>query len=368
MKIIVNGLDLNSAVASVSKALPQKEFSPILEGIKIVARDDKIVLFASDTDLSIEKTISARVEEEGEILVPGKILADYIRNIADSNDIILSCQDDNKLTITYARSECYIQCLPFEEYPEKENVDKSSYFVTTQRNLKDIVSKVIFSVATEDTRPILKGIFIEAKEYTLSAVATDGYRFAKCNKPLEERNDGLSAIIPARSLNELSKMLTEDEDLVKVYIEKNYMTVDLPGTTLSARLFTEGQYISYENLIPKEFVTTIVANKETVEKSLQTASIMSRGDKNNLVSFDIEEYTMIITSSSEVGKIKESVSISLKGKDMKCSYNQKYILDCLKGMDCDAIKMEFTQHANCVITMNGSDEALYFILPVRTYA
>ena len=184
MKIIVNGLDLNSAVASVSKALPQKEFSPILEGIKIVARDDKIVLFASDTDLSIEKTISARVEEEGEILVPGKILADYIRNIADANDIILSCQDDNKLTITYARSECYIQCLPFEEYPEKENIDKSSYFVTTQRNLKDIVSKVIFSVATEDTRPILKGIFIEAKEYTLSAVATDGYRFAKCNVPM----------------------------------------------------------------------------------------------------------------------------------------------------------------------------------------
>lgn len=368
MKFIVNGLNFNDAVTTVSKALPSKELSPVLECIKITAKDNKINLFATDKDLTIEKTIDANIIEDGEIIVPGKILADYIRNIADQNEIVFFVEDEAKLVINYAISECYIQCLPVEEYPSKEKIEKNKYFSTTERNLKDIISKVIFSVATDDTRPILKGVCMEAKDYTLSAVATDGYRFAKCKKPLEEKNDGVTAIIPARCLIELSKMLSDEDEIVNVYIEKNYMTVDLPNTELSARLLTNGQYINYENLIPKEFVATVVADKQVFEKSLNTASIMSRGDKNNLVSFDIEEYTMCITATSEQGAIKENVAILLKGKDMKCSYNLKYITDCLKNLDCEAVKLEFTTHANCVITINGSDEALYFILPVRTFA
>jgi DNA polymerase-3 subunit beta len=93
---------------------------------------------------------------------------------------------------------------------------------------------------------------------------------------------------------------------------------------------------------------------------------MSRGDRNNLVVLDVEEYAMKISSTSEYGTAKEEVTVSLSGRDLRCSYNAKYINDCLKVLNCEAIKMQFALHNSCVITVNNSDEVLYFILPVKT--
>lgn len=150
-----------------------------------------------------------------------------------------------------------------------------------------------------------------------------------------------------------------------MFVEKNYLSVVLANTRLQTRLLVSGQYIRYDNIIPKEFVSTLLVNKENFERSLNTASIMSRGDKNNLVVLDIEEYNMNISSTSQYGTAKENIAISLTGKDVRCAYNAKYLNDCLKVINAEAIKMQFAQHNSCVITINNSDEVLYFILPVK---
>ncbi len=365
MKIIVNGLDLNDAVSKVSKALPVRDVAPVLECVKVTAENDKMTLFATDKDLAIEKTIDANVIVSGSFLVPGRLFGDYIRNIAEETDISIEMTEENKLIISTAGSECNISCLDVSDYPETEEIGGENYFAVTERNLKDIINKVIFAVATDDTRPMLKGVYFEAKNYMLSAVATDGYRFAMCKKALEEKVEEITATVPSRSLSELAKLLGDGENILKVYIEKNYLMVVLENTRIMTRLLTNGQYIKYDNLVPKEFITTLLVNKENFEKSLNTASIMSRGDKNNLVILDIEEYSMNISSTSQYGTAKENVTVSLNGKDIRCAYNAKYINDCLKVLDAETIKMEFAQHNSCVITINNSDEVLYFILPVK---
>lgn len=365
MKIIVNSLDFNDAISKVSKALPMRDVAPILECIKIVAENDKLTLFATDKDLAIEKTIDANVIVGGATLVPGRVLGDYVRNIADVGDVSLELEEDNRLLISTASSECSISTLDVDDYPESEEVNSDQYFAIQELNLKDIINNVIFSVATDDSRPMLKGVYFEAKEYTLTAVATDGYRFAMSKKALEEKTDEITATVPARSLSELAKLLSDSENILKVYVEKNYLLVVLDNTKVLTRLLVSGQYIRYDNIIPKEFVSTLLVNKENFERALTTASIMSRGDKNNLVILDIEEYKMNISSTSQYGSAKENVNISLNGKDVRCAYNAKYINDCLKVIDAEAIKMEFAQHSSCVITINNSDEVLYFILPVK---
>lgn len=365
MKIIVNGLDLNDAINKVSRALPAREVAPVLDCIKMVAEGDKLTLFATDKDLAIERSITANVMVGGAVLVPGKLLGEYIRNIASETEIALELDDGYKMHISSANSQCNINCMSVENYPEQEKIDESNSFRVTERNLKEIINRVIFAVATDDTRPILKGVFMEAKQYTLTAVATDGYRFAMCKKPLESEVDNLSATIPSRSLSELSKLLSDSENIATVYLENSNMMVRLENITLMTRLLTAGQYIKYDNLVPREFVTTLLVNKENFEKSLNTASIMSRSDKNNLIVLDIEEYVMKISSTGEYGTAKEEVTVSLNGKDIRCAYNAKYINDCLKVLDCETIKMEFAQHNSCIITINNSDEVLYFILPVK---
>jgi len=368
MKLIVNGLDLNDAVQKVSKALPARDVGQTLECIKVVASEDKLTLFATDKDLAIEKTIDANVVVSGAFLIPGRLFGEYIRNIAAENEIAMEISDEYKLIITSASSECSIQCFDVANYPETEQMDGENYFTVTENSLREVINKVIFAVATDDARPILKGVFLKAKEYTLSAVATDGFRFAMAKKPLEAKVDEISATIPSRSLSELAKLLGTGDDVVKVYVEKNNLMVNLGNTTLMTRLLTNGQYVPYENLIPKDFVTTLVVNKENFERSLNTASIMSRADKNNLVVLDVEEYSMRISSTSEYGTAREEVSVSLTGKDLVSSYNAKYINDCLRVIDAETIKMEFAKHNSCVITINNSDEVLYFILPIKTMA
>ncbi len=365
MKIIVNSLDLNDAVAKVSKALSVKDVAPVLECIKVVAEDDKLTLYATDKDLAIEKTIGANVIVGGAFLVPGRVFGDYIRNIAENGcDISLEMEENNRLVVSSANSECNIGTLDVEDYPEIESIGGSSYFAVQETNLKELINNVIFSVATDDSRPMLKGVYFEAKGYTLSAVATDGYRFAMSKKVLEERVDELSATIPSRSLSELARLLNDSENVLKVFIENNYMLVCMENTKLYTRLLA-GQYIKYDNIVPREFLSTLLVNKETFEHALNTASIMSRSERNNLVVMDIEEYNMNISSTSQYGTAKESITIALTGKDLRCAYNAKYINDCLKVISAETIKLEFAQHNSCVITVKDSDEVLYFILPVK---
>ena len=365
MKIIVNGLDLSDAIAKVSKALPVRDVAPVLECIKITAENDTLTLYATDKDLAIEKTIEANVIVGGAFLVPGKIFGEYIRNIASEEDVSLETTDEGRLTIRSASSECNISTLDVDDYPEAEQISGEHYFAIQECSLREIINNVIFAVATDDNRPMLKGVFFEAKDYVLKAVATDGYRFASSKKALEERNDGISATVPSRSLNELSKLLSNSENIVKVHIENNYLSVAAENGKLSTRLLA-GQYIKFDNIIPRDFVATLLVNKDSFERSLNIASIMSRGDKNNLVRFDIEEYSMTISSTSkQYGTARESVVISLTGKDISCAYNARYVNDCLKVISAETIKMEFAQHNSCVITINGSDEVLYFILPVK---
>ena len=131
-------------------------------------------------------------------------------------------------------------------------------------------------------------------------------------KALEEKTEKITATVPSRSLSELAKLLGDSENLLKVYVEKNYLLVSLPNTKLLTRLLVSGQYIRYDNIIPRDFVSTLLVNKETFEKSLNTASIMSRGDKNNLVVLDIEEYNMNISSTSQYGTARENIAISAR--------------------------------------------------------
>ncbi len=365
MKIIVNSLDLNDAVSKVMKALAVKDVAPVLECIKITAENDRLTLYATDKDLAIERTIDANVIVGGAFLVPGRIFGEYIRNIAENgSDISLEMGEDNRLLVCSASSECNIGTLDADDYPETENIGGSNYFAIQESNLKSIINNVIFSVATDDSRPMLKGVYFEAKEYTLSAVATDGYRFALSKKVLEERVDYISATIPSRSLTELAKLLNDSDNVLKVFIENNYMLICMENTKLSTRLLA-GQYIKYDNIVPRDFLSTLYVNKATFERALSTASIMSRSEKNNLVVLDIEEYNMNISSTSQYGTAKENITISLTGKDVRCAYNSKYINDCLKVIDAETIKMEFAQHNSCVITIKDSDEVLYFILPVK---
>ena len=364
MKIYCHGLDLSDAVLKVVKAVPSKRVIPVLEGIKLKAEGNALTITATDLELSIEKSIVADVKIEGEAVVPGKFFAEFVKKLTNEQ-IEIDTTEKNVMKIKYMDSKGELQCLNADEYPPVKEVQSDVYFTINQKAFREVLNKTIFSAATDDIRPILKGCLFEIENNVLKVVALDGFRLACCQKEIECSVEKTSFIVSARSLSEISKLLDDEDKNVKVYVEKSFMMVDIDHTKVITRLM-DGEFIQYKKIIPPEFIATATVNKAQLENGLDRASLVSRGDKNNLIKLDVKEKVMTISSSSEIGTIKENVVISLSGKDLSVGFNARYITEAIRAISDEFIKINFTSSTSpCVITSAETEEFLYLILPVK---
>lgn len=365
MQIVCDGLDLSDAVLKVSKAISTRTTNPILEGIKLVAQEDVLTLSATDTELSIEKKIKADVKVEGETVVPGKFFTEFMKKLSNEK-IELELEQKNQLKIKYMDSESYIQCFVTNEYPSFNVIDSNDKFTITNLNLKNLINKSIFSVAVDDSRPILKGTLFEIDSKNVKAVALDGYRLAMVTEPVEYSSVNGGVIIPARSLAEIAKLLDDSDNLVTVYIDSKYIMVDLGDTKVISRIL-EGEFLNYKQIIATDFATDIVINKAQLTDALERASLLSKVGQNNLVKFDIKENNLLLTSNSEIGNVKENINITSQGKDLFIAFNARYFMEAFRAIGDEFVKIKFNSSSNpCVVVpANDSKEFLYLILPVR---
>lgn len=364
MKVYCSGLDLSDAVLKVAKAIPTKKVIPVLEGIKLSAQGNILTLTATDLELSIEKSINADVKIEGEAVVPGRFFAEFVKKLSNEQ-IELDTTEKSIIKIKYMDSKGELQCLNADEYPPIKEVNNDIHFTIKEKDFRDIINKTVYCAATDDIRPILKGCLIEINDEKLTAVALDGFRLAVCNKTLPEVSGNASIIVASRSLNEIAKLLEEDEKDIRVYIENNFMMVDLEHTKIITRLM-EGEFIQYKKIIPQSFISTVTVNKEFLENGLERASLVSRGDKNNLIKFDVKEKVLTLSSASEIGNIKEAVPVSLEGKDITIAFNARYITEAIRIVNEDFIKINFTTSTSpSTIVPAEGDGYLFLILPVK---
>lgn len=359
------GLELSDAFLKVSKAISNKVTNPILEGIKISAEDNELTLSATDTDLSIEKKIKADIKVEGETVVPGKFITEFVKKLSNS-DIELEVNEKNQLLIRYDGNESVIQCYNPVEYPGFKKLKTDEWFGVSQKDLKTLISKTIFSVAIDDSRPILKGVLFDIDQKEINAVALDGYRLAKVKKKVST-NIKKQIVIPTRSLNEISKLLEDSDEIINIYIDANAIMIDTADTKIISRLL-EGDFVNYKQIIPMNYETFVIVNKNQLEDALERVSLLSKIGQNNFVKFDIKESSLNLTSNSEIGNIKEKISAVLNGKDVTIAFNPRFILESLKANSEEFVKLCLNTASNpCVIVPTEGDEFLYLILPVRMF-
>lgn len=368
MKLICEGLDLSDAVLKVIRATATKTTNPILEGIKLRASQDSLTLSATDLEISIEKTIPADVKIEGEIVVPGKFFADFVKKLS-SEQIELSLTNNKLLKIKYTDSEGFLQCMNVEEFPIMKQLESPEKISLKKSDFKDLVTKTIFSVAVDDARPILKGCLFEIAAKEITAVALDGFRLALVKKPIKETSSEFSCIVPARTLGEISKLLeTEEDDDLEIFIQKNYLLINLGNTKIITRLL-DGEFINYKQVIPNNVSSVVTINTRQLQDGLDRASLLAKMDKNNLVRFDIKDTLLTLTSSSDIGNVTENITIALDGKDITIAFNARYFSDCVKIIGDEFIKINFTSPiAPCTISSTENGDYLYLILPVRIMA
>lgn len=367
MKLICDGLDLSDAVLKVSKALGVKSTNRALEGIYLKAAGDTLTLTATDTELTIEKNIRAEVLMEGETVVTGKFFSEFIKKL-ENEQVELSRLDNGQLKIKYSDSESEMQVYPADEFPKINRNYGENFFVINQKDFKSLINKTVFACSQDDSRPILKGCLFELSGGIITAVALDGFRMAVCRKNVKEVSGEIKAIVPSRTLLEIVRLLENDDEDIKVVMQKNTLTVQEKGTTLISRLL-EGEFINYRQIIPTEFITEFRVNTKMLAASVERAAIVARTDRLSIVKLDVKENCLNVIAKSEIGNVNEPVTINMQGKDILIAFNSKYISEFLRINDDEFISVYLNSPiAPCIIKPVSGEEFLYLVLPVRINA
>lgn len=365
MKFVVEGVVLSEAAFVVSKACSSKSLNPILECIKLKAKNDEITLTSYDGEICIEKKIQGDVIEEGEICVNGKTFAEFLGKITHLTITVVV--NEKGMEIRYADSKSFMSVLSAEDFPSVKKEDTNDYFEIEENKFKNLISKTVFCCATDEARPILKGCLLEIVDGVLYATALDGFRMAVSSSEIVGGSQA-KIICPARTLNEISRILEGEDNVLKVNFSKNTLSVQMDNTILISRLYV-GEFINKANIYPTSFSTTVEVDKEEIISSLERASVLIRGDKNNLILMEIKNDGIFISANSEMGNVAETVKSDLEGKELKIAMNCKFLLDALKAIEGEKVKLSFNSAVSpFILENNEKKESSYLILPVRTGA
>lgn len=362
MKFVCDGAVLSEAVVKTSKACAVRTTAPVMECIKICAGNEIVELLATDGELSIRKTLKAEVFEEGETCVPGKLLADFLGKVTEKEVTLQT--GERGLEICYGDSVSNMQTLPSEEFPKIDLEIGENSFVMKRSALKKVIAQTAFCSAQDDSRPILKGCLFEFKD-KLEVTALDGYRLALSSAEVLYKSGENSVICPARTLNEISRMLPDDDSEVTIYTQGGMLLVNAEDMTVVSRLY-QGEFIRKESVLPSSYTTKVYLSRTELISSAERAAILIRGDKNNLITLEIGSNRVNLRSMSDMGKVAETVKAQTSGKDLVISMNAKFLLDALRALEEEEIEMSLNGPVSPFILQNRErKDSLYLILPVR---
>ncbi|TLG77177.1 DNA polymerase III subunit beta [Culicoidibacter larvae] len=376
MKFSINRSMLLQLLNHVTKSISSRVITPILSGIKFEVTADSITLTGSNTEMSIITKLNEnnkdkiQVEQSGTCVLPSKYITEIIKKI-DGDTVSFELIDTNLMQVYTTSSEFTLNTLSVEEYPNIFLITEEKSFQLQKQIVQNLIKQTVFATSQSESRPILTGVNFVIQGKDLIMTATDSYRLAQKKVLLDvEPVMSKNLIIPAKTLQELSKILDEIEDnVLTIYTSQSKILFITESICLQSNLI-EGNYPDTSKLIPTEFNTVIEADLNELLHAIDRASLLSRDIHNNIVNADIKTDGMEIKSiSQEIGQVREKIqSAQISGDELKISFNARYALDALKAMEVNKITISLNGELKPFIIHSKDDENLIqLILPIRTY-
>ena len=368
MKFICYKDKIIKALNSVVKGVASKTTKPILEGILIQTNDNEIKLTTYDMELGIEYTMDCEIIEQGSTVVNATMFTEIIRKLPDT-EINVSVNESNLLTIECEGSLYKLATMNPDEFPELPKIEIENSISLEQSALKNMIRKTIFAVSTEEARPIFTGCLFEIKNNKLNVVAIDGFRLALRTLNIPVPINDFKAVIPAKTLNEVIKILTDSFDPIKIGVSKNQAVFEMENCKIVTRIL-DGEFLNYSTVIPSSWQTRIRVEKAALQNSFERISLISSSsmekEKKYPVKVTVDIGKLTIQCTNQTGDAKEEVFISTEGKNLEVGFNPKYFLDSLKAIDEEEIFVEFgTNVSPCLIKSVENSDYVYMILPLR---
>ena len=368
MRIRCFSTQLMNALNVATHALSQRTTTPVLEGVLMETSDDGLKLTCSDGTMTILTNMPAEIEEEGRIVLPGRLLCDVVKKLPPA-EVTASLNERDIMTLRCTGSRTTIAGTNADLFPERPLMETTHFAELPQPLIKDMIAGTSFAISSDDTRKILTGGLIEIAGGEARIVTLDGFRLAIRFARVSEDTPDLSAVIPGKLLQELLKILSDDEEEMAVMMfGKTQLMLNLNGTQVYTSLL-EGEFINYRRTLPASWKAQTTVNREQFSVCVDRAALMARENKSNLIKLSITGENMVITSNSEVGEAYEELAVIHEGEEVNIAFNVRYISDVLRAVSDENLIMRFTSNVSpCVMVPPEGDDYLYMVLPVRVNA
>ena len=366
MKLTFQKAALLNGINIVLKAVPSKTTMPILECILIDASTDVIKLTGNDMELGIETKVEGNILEKGKIALDAKLFSEITRKLSDG-DSMVTIESDEKYntTITCDNSVFWIQGKDGDEFSYLPYIEKNKYICLSQFTLKELIRQTIFSISVNDSNKMMTGELFEVNGDSLRVVSLDGHRMAIRKILLKDTYENTKVIVPGKTLNEISKILTGDnEKEVQIYFGANHILFEFDQTHVVSRLI-EGDYFKISQMLSNDYETKVSINKKEFLDSIDRANLLIReGDKKPII-INILNGLLQVNVNSAIGALNEDIDIDKEGKDIMIGFNPKFLMDALRVIDDENVTMYLVNHKSPCFIRDKEENYIYLILPVN---
>lgn len=366
MRFTVSQTSLSKALSLVSKGISTHSTIPVLGGILIKAANGTLELQTTDLDTSIRHKIAANVEEEGETVIPGRVISNIVKNLPDS---AVSLEGgDGTISVMCDRSSFHLNTLNASEFPKFPEIAMERSVELPYATLSEMVDKVYKVTSRDTSRPILSGILLNVEQNLIRLVATDSYRLAVCDTNVDTPSltDPFELIIPGYAFHDALSLIDNAESVIIGKTSNQVIFVSGNTTYISRNI--EGSFPNYRQLLPSNCLTSVKMKVSDLTGALRRVSSLSTDNSSIRLDIDAAAGQAVLSSTSrDQGDAKESISVEIEGQDNFFCMNYRYVGDCVSALNADSeITLELQENMRPGIFKSYSKiNYLYLLMPVR---
>lgn len=357
--------DLLAALQTVSKAVNLNNTLPVLNNILLKAEGRTLTFAATNLEIAITTKIKAEVKNEGAITVPARLFTSYVSLLADGS-VELANKDGLDLHIKSAKSKTKIKGISADEFPLIPQVKRENSLQISAADLLTTINQVAFATARDMVRPVLAGVALIASTKELRFAATDSYRLSeKILKPMKAPNEEVSLIIPARTVQELARILDKSSDPVTLDISGTQVLFLYRDVELASRLI-EGSFPDYSPIIPKSHATQISVSVAELTNAVKRVSLFAKESHSVKLAVTAEKKLEVYSDATQIGEERAEVVAAIAGAENVVALNANYLLEALGAIDGGEVVIELGEKTAPVVFRSArAKDYLHLIMPLK---
>lgn len=363
MKLQVTQENLNRALSNVARVANSRNALPILSNVLIKTVDNRVCVAATNLNIAITHYIGSKVSNKGAITVPARLTQDFVGSLP--NSVINLTLEDTKLHISTEKYQSTINGTLADDYPVMPTIKGGQAWSLPAQTLKKALQQVIIAASTDETRPILTGVYLYTDGKELFAAATDSYRLAE--KKIKTLNKEVKLLIPASSIQDLLRVLPDTDEQVKVVHDEQQVLFSTGDTELVTRL-VEGNYPDYKKLIPEKFAASASLKKSDFVNITKVSSLFAR-EAAGSITIELNKAKGLIqinSIASQLGENTAEAEAEVSGEG-KITLNSRYILDALNVIDDEHVTISFNGKLEpCVIAPASNKDYTHVVMPLKS--